>query len=460
MKQGFDILIVSTRNSSQEEFWYKRLRASLGAICKPDAVIITVEEDWPGGAGTGLGTLYAYQKALEKAKFKYHCDLQHMHRAGASVALYHTAGCGKKLYPLVASEGNSTANLHIPNSGSSLLETVIQQTNEQFSINRGGRLSVFHCDQIFYPAKPFFYVPDSHIDLFCRSLPSNDSRRQLVALEPAGAKVIETAEPVLLMTKYPVAENLSAFSLSLEMVQLLLEEFKQELAERNCCMNANSHFWMPLTLDYKTFLSLNPFPEHQMHYHRMSGLKKKLNPSYPLFKPLDIGAEGYRWDFSTINTYYRTLIKLTKGTPESLQMKHLFGLRDREDQGIKNRVIMDRNSCLIGSEIRGGTIKNSVLIGVKADSLNVENSVIVNSKFPSLETTGSLLYNVSEKRPVKLASGTVRADVRLGPDGKTYPLYSHLARDAVADWNTPLPQNPLAFSEIHQLIEQSLTCIG
>jgi hypothetical protein len=53
---------------------------------------------------------------------------------------------------------------------------------------------------------------------------------------------------------------------------------------------------------------------------------------------------------------------------------------------------------------------------------------------------------------LKLASGTVRADVILGDPEKEYRMYTHLDRSGNSDWNTLLPQNPLSFSEIHSLL--------
>ncbi len=458
MQHGFDILIISTRNSSQEEFWHKKLRASKGEICRDDALIITVAENWPGGAGTGLGTLYAYQKAVEKGKFKYHRDIAHMLRTGASIALYHTAGYGKELFPLLASEENAIANLKIPSTHGSLLELVVKQTNEQFSTGREGRLSVFHCDQVFYPDRTFAYSPDSHLDLFCQTLPQNRPGKSLVVMEPSGAKVFDTSEPVQLSTRFPIATNLSGFSLSWDMTQALMEEFKGELEDQNARMNANTDFWMPLTVDYETYLSMNPYPEHQMHYHRMAALKSRIvkqNPSRPFIKAMDIGRNGYWWDFRSVKSYYLTLLKLTRETQEGHHMKQLFGIKSPIDHNQASRVIVDRNSCLIDSEVHGGSIKNSVLIGVKAESLILENCVVIHSNLNSLETSNSLIYSVDDEHPLKLAQGTVRADITLKSSGKKYQMYSHLDRDGVSDWNTPLPQNPCSYSEIHQLVDQS-----
>lgn len=41
-----------------------------GSSVAKDATVLAVYEDWPGGAGNALGTLYAFQKATALAKSK------------------------------------------------------------------------------------------------------------------------------------------------------------------------------------------------------------------------------------------------------------------------------------------------------------------------------------------------------------------------------------------------------
>ncbi len=73
-------------------------------------MVLAVSEDWssPSGAGNGLGTLYAYQKACRVAREMHGVDLAAELRTGKiSAALYHTAGKGTRLAPLPASENNN-----------------------------------------------------------------------------------------------------------------------------------------------------------------------------------------------------------------------------------------------------------------------------------------------------------------------------------------------------------------
>lgn len=73
-------------------------------------MVLAVSEDWnaAGGAGNGLGTLYAFQKAQTLAKQAFGLDLlQALLDGQVSAALYHTAGKGTRMAPLPASENNN-----------------------------------------------------------------------------------------------------------------------------------------------------------------------------------------------------------------------------------------------------------------------------------------------------------------------------------------------------------------
>jgi len=84
---GYDVIIVSCNNAKQAEYvhpethstypptpsprsphpshsyWTNRLRSGAGQVAPAAAHVFAVHEDWEGGAGNALGTLYAYQKA-------------------------------------------------------------------------------------------------------------------------------------------------------------------------------------------------------------------------------------------------------------------------------------------------------------------------------------------------------------------------------------------------------------
>ena len=123
----FDVTIICTTDDFQAAYWMDRLSKGIcmnrrggnniidndtaaNAASSYYPMVLAVSEDWssPSGAGNGLGTLYAYQKACRVAKEMHGVDLAAELKAGKiSAALYHTAGKGTRLAPLPASENNN-----------------------------------------------------------------------------------------------------------------------------------------------------------------------------------------------------------------------------------------------------------------------------------------------------------------------------------------------------------------
>src|ERR1700733_5141557 len=95
--EGMDVIILSTNCQKEAQFWQERLTAVRGQVVKKNALVLSVYEDWPQGAGNGLGTLYAYRQACSLAKQRHDIDLRQWHKEGASLAMYHTAGKGTRL---------------------------------------------------------------------------------------------------------------------------------------------------------------------------------------------------------------------------------------------------------------------------------------------------------------------------------------------------------------------------
>ncbi len=128
--------------------------------------MLAVHEDWPGGAGNALGTLYAFQNAARDAAERHGgVDISAQLRDGSvSIGLYHTAGKGTRLAPLPGAENNNKPGVKLPATvrvagqavPMTILEAVIRQTG-CYARSRPGRLSVFWGDQIFVPTVPVDY---------------------------------------------------------------------------------------------------------------------------------------------------------------------------------------------------------------------------------------------------------------------------------------------------------------
>lgn len=112
----FDVTIICTTDDHQAEYWMERLKSG---VCRSKdstsnsskyPMVLAVSEDWNvgSGAGNGLGTLYAFEKACALAQSKHGVDLQKELSLGAvSASLFHTAGKGTRMAPMPASENNN-----------------------------------------------------------------------------------------------------------------------------------------------------------------------------------------------------------------------------------------------------------------------------------------------------------------------------------------------------------------
>lgn len=98
----YDVVIICTTDDHQAAYWMQLLQDSV------QGTVLAVSEDWgAGGAGNGLGTLYAWQKAVKLASSKGMDLAKGLADGSHSAALYHTAGKGTRMAPLPASEMNN-----------------------------------------------------------------------------------------------------------------------------------------------------------------------------------------------------------------------------------------------------------------------------------------------------------------------------------------------------------------
>lgn len=446
------IIIVSTGTKQQEEYWQNKLQSI------PSAKVIVVYEEWQGGAGNGLGTLYAYAKGREKGLDLYGFDLMQLQKEGTPVALFHTAGKGQRLAPLVFSEYNNKSALQLPQT------TVLESVIAEVPLPHPGRLSVFWGDQIFIPDHPL-QSPKSHIEILAqhRHMP-NASEWETQSLHNYGW-VLKNKDKEILIDKcdFPFFEkvisqheidkengigiSLGCFNLSFAFTEALLQLFDRELREKQQKMDTDPLFWMPLVLDKTTYLEImkkkeTPSDSAIKHFERMQRFREdfcKKHPELPLFGSCDIGAHSYWWDYGTISNYYQNMMKLTLQTEEAKRMRKFYHVDLNEN-----------NSCLIDCSIKQGSIQNSVLIGVDAEHLDVKDCLIIGSKFKDLSATQSVLYKVIEEGSLTLKQGTVRADLQIGEH--SYKLYSMLERDGKEDWETTLPGNEVPYSYLYSLL--------
>lgn len=467
-----DVVIVSTCDAYQAEYWQRRLNQAKPKLLKPSAHIICIAEDWAEGAGNGLGTLYAYQQACRKSKALFNLDLDKSLENGAAVALYQTSGMGKRLYPLAGSEhcNKSAVKLpgFLPDSQDliSILEGLIHQTTS-FAPFRRGRLSVFWGDQIFIPSSPYEH-PKHHIEILTQNAPFPHAAEWIkkgydhygfVISQPGGIHAIfekmDTRQFEELVKNRSLGSNatfglsLGSFSLSHSLLKALLNLFKPELDSKQGKLDTDVHFWMPLLLDEDTYLDYmakkkSPLNWAAEHYRRMQTFKQTLDGD--LFSPWDIGSRSHWWDYGNVAAYYSNNMQLIQTDSVGECMRNFLGWKQGKPQ------VDENGSLLINCQI-SGKVKNSILINVEAQDLDVTNTLIINSKIHTLKADQCLLYQVTETAPLSL-EGEVRADVLL-PSHKSCKMYAKIEEDGKKNWDTRLPNNTLSFHELSQLIQKT-----
>ncbi|MCO4744288.1 MAG: hypothetical protein KC912_05830 [Proteobacteria bacterium] len=441
---AFDIIVVSTPSAAQTPWWQARLEAVRGSILAEDATILCLHEDWPGGAGNGLGTLYALQQAQERI------GLLERLADGARVALYHTAGKGTRLAPLPGAEGHNKPGVRLPGlvdvddrkTAITLLEAVLRQT-ALYANGREGRVSVFWGDQVFIPAVAPS-APTHHADILCRLRPFPDAATWaseglenygLIAVSDTGdAAQVEkighaTATSLARQGRIPthaIGTSLGSFSMSLALTQALLAEFADELQAREGKLDTDPHFWMPLTLDAETYVTQRgrrgvSEASARAHHARMRALASTLDG--PIFGAVDVGTDAWWWDYGTLQNWWTNVRRMLDTTEESAGMRAFFGA-----------TLTDGSVVLGGAP--SGSWTQSVLVDVEGP-VESDASVLVGCTGP-IRCVRSLAYGLSD---------TIELTDTVVAEGRGPRMTTALDRDGGRDWDVVLPGNTMSYAQ-------------
>eukprot|EP00948_MAST-09A_sp_MAST-9A-sp1_P001063 g1063.t1 len=501
---SFDVVIVCTGTETSANWWQTRLSKS--EILPSSAVVLAVHEDWEGGAGNGLGTLYAFQKAVAQAKESGHGDLYEKLRGGASIAIYHTAGKGTRLAPLPGAENNNKPGVRLPavleNDGKvvnmSILESVIKQTGV-YAKSRKGRVSVFWGDQVFIPSEtPVYDASDAHADILCKLGPMvNEETWKEKKLESYGLIVVNKtgnaaqiekvshATALSLLANFGEVESvgvsLGSFSVSHELMLSLSEEFASELKAKKGKLDSDPHWWMPLTLEKESYVSLLSKKgvaesESSAHYERMQKFKATFEKRYAQptstspprkrrwFAAVNVGSDCMWWDYGQLKFYMGNNLKLARAStdPESQIMQNFFAVpKSKVSPKISSLVssgIIDETSVVLGgadcqlgpgSKVKGSVLSNTSIKG----QVKVENSMLVNVTAKSVTGKNVLLYNIVDDSDsgLVLKDGDVLADIFL-PDGKKIRMgTNYLSKDSGKHWKVKIDGNEYTFEDVYKL---------
>jgi hypothetical protein len=504
----YDVTIICTTDDFQAEFWEDRLSQGICSrrrqvVSQGDKegegslfpLVLAVSEDWisSSGAGNGLGTLYAFQKACEAAKVRYGMDLSDLLlQQQISAALYHTAGKGTRLAPLPASENNNKPGVKLPMSHTlsdgttspiTVLEAVVKQTGI-YASSRKGRLSVFWGDQVFIPSSPFTYTPTHHVDILCSLLDQVPTAEEWLAqgLDKYGVIGVTSSSDAAQVEKVDrdtavqmwdqlddiarVGPSLGSFSLSAPFLIALLEEFRMELQQRQDKFDTDPHFWMPLTLPPDAYVRLMGQKGVSQdisvaHHGRMNqwitnflaSTDKKLG----VFGAVDVGKDACWWDYGLLKLYSANNRKLLDTAEEAQLLRSFYGLSSSHriiDSKVSETTHVDDISYLFSTNLRGdGSITNSILSHVDAVHVEVEEAIIVNCTAKRIRAKkGSILYNlVLEDDNVTLTAE--EGDIIVGvtdEQGKQTWVRSNINICGGKAWKDIILTNSLSFEDIHE----------
>lgn len=483
---GYDVIIVCTSTPHQAAYWQERLMATRGAISPTGAKVIAVHEDWAGGAGNGLGTLYAYTKAVRAGKELYGIDLPALLAAGSvSVALYHTAGKGTRLAPLPGSENNNKSGVKLPAMlkvgdhfvPMTILEAVVKQTGV-YASSRRGRLSVFWGDQVFIPSADVKYDARHHIDILAALAPMPSEQEWAdKGLEKYGLIAVNQQDDAAQVDKVThetairllasfgelksVGTSLGSFSVDADMLEALLREFAKELAAKEGKLDSDPHFWMPLTLEEAAYTEVMaqkgvPLAVSASHYARMQAMMKTFEATRKhkraLFGCVDVGSDVYWWDYGQLKLYLKNNRLVTQPGVEADCLRSFLGIKDSLAHSTIGDGVRITSATVLNCEFAQGTVAHSVLSGVCAREVNADGSILINVTAHSISAPRCVVYNVTsdDAEGLILEEGAVLVGVLL-PSGEKVVMRSNLETCGGDAWKTILEENEHSFESIYEL---------
>lgn len=424
--KGYDITIVCCSDSEQARYWQERLEAAKGRAVPSESTVVAVDEDWPGGAGNFLGTLYAWTKACAALEAKDR-DLKAELKAGKSVALFHTAGKGTRLAPLPGAENNNKPGVKLPvPGGSSILESVIRQTGA-YAGSRGGRLSVFWGDQIFVPSVSAAYTPQHHADICCALGPMPSAEEwQARGLDKYGC-IAATADNTVIkqLEKVGHAEasaqlegrtdvervgpSLGSFSLSADFLEALEGGFSAELSKKDGKMDSDPHLWMAMTLAEDAYAALmvkkEVFTEGEAKAHHARVTKLISEFSSPtcsgMFGAVDVGMDMSWWDYGMLKLFAKNALLLMEDSEDAALARQFFGIAESprvcSDSSL-GACDVDEKSVASGTTAKSGKITASVTSDVCCQELTADSAVLVGVYAKKIVAgKGSVAYNIVDE---------------------------------------------------------------
>jgi hypothetical protein len=487
---GFDAVIIVCGTPEQTEFWTARIENTVDQVTKSGAILQVVTEDWEGGAGNALGSLYAFKQAHAAVKGRdgdYSKDILNMMKTGSSVAIYHVAGKGTRLAPLSIAECNNKPAVKLPANVDingekvhmTILESVILST-APYAKGRGGRLSVFWADQVFVPQE-FQRSGEFAADIltFSGPMPTQEewtaqdlSSYGLVATNADGSACqIEKSSSAAAATAVlsaagfaspaKVGPSLGSFSVSHQLLEALLTEFQPELDAKKGKMDTDPHLWMAMTLPEATYAdaleSKFSRPDLLAHHKRMAAFKANFvthnGPKF--FGSIDAGVKAscYYWDFGQLSGFFKNSMTVLEAENHGYALRKFFGIPATAMELDSNTggTEVDDDSLFLTSNLTSGNVERSLVVGCDIHNINATNCLLINVTAKKINATGAFLYNVfdNSEEGITVGEGEVYTSV-IHAGGQPTVVKSTLATDGGAAWHAPVCGNAHSFEQLYQ----------
>lgn len=488
-EHGYDVTIVCTSDAQQSAYWQDRLDRLKGVVSPANSCVVAVDEDWPGGAGNFLGTLYAWRKACARHHELTGKDLAADLEGGASVALFHTAGKGTRLAPLPGGENNNKPGVKLAAPGTpSILECVVRQTGA-YAASRKRRLSVFWGDQIFVPSIAMAYDAQHHVDIACAlgPMPGAEEWAQrgfdkygLIAARDDGSvaamlEKVTHAEAAGQLARTEgvgrVGMSLGSFSLSADFLKALDAGFASELRAKAGKMDTDPHVWMPMTLDADAYAPLMIgkclFDDAgaRAHHARVRAIVDSFDVSSGglkggMFGAVDVGPDCSWWDYGQVKLFVRNSLLLTEDSEDAALARRFFGVPDAARVGAAAGDLgtckVDATSLVSGTRAASGSIDASAVVGVSVAEVQADHAVLVNvSARRVVAPRGSVLYNIVDhsEEGIVLGENEVRVGVFTQDPARPYfEMRSNVAEiDGGKVFKERVCGNAFSFQEVYDL---------
>ena len=339
---------------------------------------------------------------------------------------------------------------------------------------------MFWGDQIFVPSAGHAESGAHHADILAQMGPMPDEqvwvakgldKYSLITVneqnEAAQVEKVsyETAMRLLkgFGTVTSVGPSLGSFSLSNEMLTELLCEFADELDGKQSKMDSDPHFWMPLTLDKNSYVSVMVTKDETAevagaHHDRMQKFKTALlgkHPSKGVFGAVNVGESCYWWDYGQLGLYKKNN-ELAMGDSEEAEALRAYLKIPEESRKVgcqcESDVAMTDGSVCLASKIKSGSLKRTIASHVTCDQIDTNGCILINVTAKKIKATNCIVYNVVDDSEdgLVLADGAVMTNVFM-PGSEKLVQNSSTTTDGGKVFKVKMTGNPFSFAEVYKM---------